>query len=95
MYIFLDNASYNRSYAVQAYANMLGITLYYLPPYSPNLNLIERLRKFMKKKLVNNRYYTTYKEFFNEFMTFFQNLEEYKDELENFFTSDMQILYAV
>ncbi|MDR2640804.1 MAG: transposase, partial [Candidatus Peribacteria bacterium] len=81
IFIFLDNAAYNRSYEVQDYAIELGITLCYLPPYSPNLNLIERLRKFMKKMLVKNRYYETFKEFKETFIDFFVNLSNYSEDL--------------
>jgi len=44
--IFLDNARYQRNYEVQEHAEILGITLEFMPPYSPNLCLIERLWKF-------------------------------------------------
>ena len=47
--LVLDNARYQRCTLVQSVANSLGIELLYLPPYSPNLNLIERLWKFVKK----------------------------------------------
>lgn len=47
--IFLDNARYQRNFEVQEYAESLGITLYFMPPYSPNLCLIERLWKFFKR----------------------------------------------
>lgn len=42
---------------VKQIAAELDITLLFLPPYSPNLNLIERLWKFVKKRALNNRYY--------------------------------------
>jgi transposase len=95
IFIFLDNAAYNRSYEVQERARELGIILYYLPPYSPNLNLIERLWKFMKKKLVKNRYYETLDEFRSVFLDFFSNLWIYYSELENIFDNKFQILKAV
>lgn len=95
IFIFLDNAAYNRSYEVQSYAFTLWITLSYLPPYSPNLNLIERLRKFMKIKLVKNRYYETLEEFRNVFISFFSNLWDYFHELKNIFDHKFQILKAV
>ena len=47
--LVLDNARYQRNAVVQALATQLGITLLYLPSYSPNLNLIERLWKFIKR----------------------------------------------
>ena len=57
--IVLDNARYQRCKLVEE----LGITLRFLPSYSPNLNLIERLWKFVKKKCLYNQYYETFDEF--------------------------------
>lgn len=94
IFMFLDNAAYNRSYEVQDHAVKLGITLCYLPPYSPNLNLIERLRKLMKKKLVKNRYYETFKEFRESFINFFVNLSDYTEELRKIFDHRFNILKA-
>lgn len=48
--IILDNARYQRSYIVQQKAKALDISLLYLPPYSPNLNLIERLWRYLRRK---------------------------------------------
>ena len=61
--VALDNASYQRCYAVQDYAKLLGIELLFLPSYSPNLNLIERLWKFVKKECLYSKYYKTFEEF--------------------------------
>ena len=49
--IIMDNAKYNRAYEVQKHAKELNITIKYLPPYCPNLNLIERVWKYLKKKI--------------------------------------------
>ena len=92
--IILDNAKYNRAYEVQNHARSIWITLEFLPPYSPNLNLIERLRKFMKKVLVKNRYYKTLDEFRNIFNWFFENLGIYKKELLEIFNHRFHILNA-
>ena len=54
--IILDNASYQKCYIVQDTAALLGIELVYIPPYSPNLNLVERLWKFVKAEL-RTKYY--------------------------------------
>ena len=51
IFLILDNAKYQRCKLVQEHAKALGITLVYLPAYSPNLNLIERFRKLVKKEL--------------------------------------------
>jgi len=56
--LVMDNARYQRCAKVMDKAKALGIDLLFLPPYSPNLNLIERLWKFTKKQCLYNRYYT-------------------------------------
>lgn len=61
--LVLDNARYPRCRLVQDLAQALGIELLFLPPYSPNLNLIERLWKFVKKTTLNSRHRATYAEF--------------------------------
>lgn len=61
--VVLDNARYQRCYVTQSAANMKGIELVFLPPYSPNLNLIERVWKFVKKKCLNSAYYETFQNF--------------------------------
>jgi transposase len=59
----LDNARYQKCDLVRSLAGSLGITLLYLPSYSPNLNLIERLWKFVKKTSLNSRSYDTFAQF--------------------------------
>jgi len=57
--LVLDNASYQKCFIVQDTAAALGIELIYIPPYSPNLNLIERLWKFVKGEL-RTKYYDNF-----------------------------------
>ncbi len=64
VYIVLDNARYQKCDAVRNRAEELGITLQYIPPYSPNLNLIERLWKFVKGEL-RSKYYDNFNDFQN------------------------------
>lgn len=61
--VFLDNARYQKCALVMATAASLHIELCFLPPYSPNLNLIERLWKFVKKQCLYSRYYTDFTAF--------------------------------
>jgi len=61
--VVLDNAAYQRCFWVQAYARLLGIELIFLPSYSPNLNLIERYWKFLKKKCLYNQFYSDFESF--------------------------------
>jgi transposase len=59
----LDNARYQRNAVVQGLAAELGIALLFLPSYSPNLNLIERLWRFTKRKAAYGRYHPTFADF--------------------------------
>ncbi len=61
--IILDNAKYQRCILVQTLADTLKIELLYLPPYSPNFNLIERVWKFVKKECLYSKYYKDFKSF--------------------------------
>jgi transposase len=61
--IFLDNARYQRCALVQTTAASLNIELCFLPAYSPNLNLIERLWKFVKKQSLYSKYYADFASF--------------------------------
>ena len=60
IHIILDNVPYQKCVFVKDAANRLGITLHYLPTYSPNLNLIERVWKFVKSKVLNAAYFETF-----------------------------------
>ena len=61
--LVLDNARYQKCPIVRELAEKLTIEFLYLPPYSPNLNLIERLWKFVKKKCLYSKYYTEFSDF--------------------------------
>ena len=92
--IILDNARYNYAKITRAFAEENGIYLLFLPPYAPNLNLIERLWKFAKKYLVNNNYHEKFSQFFDATDCFFNNLKKYHQELTSLMTQKFQIIHA-
>lgn len=61
--VVLDNARYQRCHLVCQHAACLGLELLFLPPYAPNLNLIERLWKFVKKECLYSHYYEQFDAF--------------------------------
>ncbi len=61
--VILDNARYQCCDLVKQHAKLLHIELLFLPTYSPNLNLIERLWKFVKKQCLYGKYYPTFGSF--------------------------------
>ena len=63
VHIFCDNAGYYRNKAVTEYLQTSKIKLHFLPPYSPNLNPIERLWKWMKERVIYNTYYEHFEDF--------------------------------
>jgi transposase len=61
--LILDNARYQKCHKVRDHAKQLGIELIYLPSYSPHLNLIERLWKFIRNECLYSKYYETFDDF--------------------------------
>ena len=73
VHLILDQAGYHRSFLVAEQALKLNIKLHFLPPYSPNLNPIERLWKVMNEQVRNNR--------------FFKGAKDFKEAINGFFDS--------
>ena len=92
IHIILDNARYNHSKIVQEYVKNSRITLHYLPPYSPNLNPIERLWKFFKGEVIKNKYYATFKEFALAIKQFFQYFARYRMRLRSLLTDNFRVV---
>lgn len=92
IYVVCDNARYYRSKAVKQYLKNSRIKLVFLPPYAPNLNLIERLWKFFKKKILYNRYYESFDEFRAACEEFFSNPRKYHRELRSLLTENFAII---
>ena len=94
--IILDNARYQRCRLVQDVAQTLGIELLFLPTYSPTLNLIERLWKFVKKKCLYSKYYPDSMSFQKAILDGLEQVPTtYKAELETMLTLRFQTFKAV
>jgi transposase len=89
--IVLDNARYQKCELVFGCAEALNIHLLYLPSYSPNLNLIERVWKFVKKKCLYSKYYSEFNLFKNAISDCLdQTHNTYKEELDSLLTLKFQ-----
>ena len=71
IHLILDQGPYNKSFETRKSAKKYGIVLHFLPPYSPNLNPIERLWKIMNEHVRNNRFFPSAAEFRKAIMDFF------------------------
>jgi transposase len=86
--LVLDNARYQHCTAVKTKAAGLDIELLFLPTYSPNLNLIERLWKLVKKRCLTNRYYA-------DFAAFRHGIDTCLDRLSSSATAELHSLLSL
>jgi transposase len=96
IYVIADNARYYRAKIVQEYLKDSRVEQIFLPPYSPNLNLIERLWKFMHKEVLHNQYYDTYARFKEAIYQFFAKINAggYAAQLDSLLTENFHIIGA-
>ena len=92
IYIISDNARYYHNKELQNWVEDNRIKQIFLPPYSPNLNLIERLWKFLRKKVINTGFYRNKTEFRDAIRNFFDNIHTYKKELESLLTLNFRLI---
>lgn len=91
VYVIADNARYYQNKELQTWLeDHPKLQLIHLPAYSPNLNLIERLWKFMRKKVVSLHYYDTFEAFKRAILEFFEKLHIYRDELVSLMAPNFQ-----
>lgn len=91
IHVVLDNARYQKCEAVTTLAHDLKIDLVYLPPYSPNLNLIERLWKFTKGKL-RVKYYSDFATFKDSIDSIIENTETvFKEQISSLIADKVQL----
>jgi transposase len=86
--LVLDNARYQHCQKVKEEAERLGIQLLFLPSYSPNLNLIERLWKFTKSKALRGKHY-------NDFTLFQQAIDRCLDKTDTEYADNMKSLMTL
>jgi transposase len=94
IYVFCDNARYYRSRLVRGYLEGSKVEIVFLPAYSPNLNLIERLWKYFRKQILYNRYYEKFCQFMNACREFFDTLKSHRKPLRQLLTENFQIIGA-
>jgi len=92
IHLIWDNAGYHTAKDIKNYAKILSIELHYLPPYSPNLNPIERLWKIMHEQVSYNKYYEKFSEFTDATLGFFRKIGRKKKLLKSRITDNFQIL---
>ena len=86
IYYICDNARYNRCKWLQEWAAAQRIEFVFLPAYSPNLNLIERLWRLLRKEAINSIHYETYDKFRAGVIGFLNNARAYKEEIRSLLT---------
>ncbi|WP_425361790.1 transposase [Candidatus Tisiphia endosymbiont of Mystacides longicornis] len=77
----MTRPSYHKSKKVKEYLANSKIEMVFLPPYSPNLNPIERLWKFMHSITTTNKFYHNFEQFSEAINKFFSNIADYKYRL--------------
>lgn len=96
IHLIIDNARYYKNRELQAYLRKrkCRIKIHWLPPYSPNLNFIERLWHFLKKYIIGVKRRQTFKEFEADIRAFFDNLKDYECRLRQFIGTELHLLQA-
>lgn len=95
IYLVCDNAPYYHATRVKDYAKSMAIEMVYLPPYSPNINPIERLWLYFQKQVLHNKYYSTFDSFKYECKKFFANTRWHKKQLQTLITDNFEILLPI
>ena len=96
IHLIIDNARYYKNRELQAYLRKrtCRIRVHFLPPYSPNLNFIERLWHYLKKYVIGVKRRQSFKEFEADIRDFFENLSGYEHKLRQFIGTEMHLLQA-
>jgi len=91
IHVICDNGRSNKNKKVEEYLKTSRIKIHYLPPYSPNLNPIERLWKVLREKKTYNKCYEKFIDFKTEIRKFFlEDIPKIKNELVTRITDNFQ-----
>jgi transposase len=96
IHLIVDNARYYKNRELQAYLRKrkCRIKIHWLPPYSPNLNFIERLWHFLKKYIIGTKWRQTFKEFEADIRAFFEHFGDYEARLRQFIGTELHLIQA-
>lgn len=95
IYVVLDNARYHRNKEVKNFVKRTRIKLLFLPPYSPNINLIERIWGFLKRMILYNRTYSSFREFKAAVLEFLDGIHiKYHAELDSLLQENYRFFKA-
>lgn len=95
IYNICDNARYYHCHIIREWLEKNNwCKVIYLPPYSPNLNLIERLWKYLRKQVISYHYYEHFEDFRHAVLSFFKTIKRHKHELQSLLTLNFQIISA-
>ena len=90
--VFADNAPVIKSNAVFEYLQSSKINLIFIPTYSPNLNLIERFWKYLRKEIIRTTYYDAFKAFKLAIIGFLDNSKNFKPQLKKSIGTKLHLL---
>jgi transposase len=91
IHLILDNAKYYHSNLIKEWRrHHTRVKFHFIPPYSPNLNIIERLWLYYHKKVTHNRYFPKFEDFRQATLYFFRHLKRYESDLTRLLTDNFQ-----
>ncbi len=70
--LVMDQAGWHKSKQLSIPRN---IKIVYLPPYSPELNPVERFWRFLKKEVLHNFVYESLDELINKLLAFYKTID--------------------
>lgn len=91
IHVVCDNASYYHSRDLRSWLKNSRIHLLHLPPYAPNLNVIERLWKYLRKTVIDTTSYPSFSAFAEGVTAFFENIHDHAEKLRHLLTLNFHI----